>query len=151
MLYRISQLINALDPAEPVAPFALPSTLAALYESMPRAARAHQSAVARDLLSQGFLDPDLIAAALLHDCGKGPLNVAQRAIQVLLLGMPSGVRAAAASRVGWLRRIEEHAGEGARLAAAAGASERTVWLIANHHRRVADFQLRALQAADNRH
>ncbi len=48
--------------------------------------RAHSLRVLAWLRGHGFRDPDLMAAALLHDCGKAAarISVAQRTLKVLL-------------------------------------------------------------------
>lgn len=50
---------------------ALPVAAWGLFEQMPVADRRHAIDVARRLLDAGDDDPDLIAAALLHDVAKG--------------------------------------------------------------------------------
>lgn len=49
----------------------LPSRAAALFETMPVADQRHALDVASQLLASGVTDPDVLAAALLHDAAKG--------------------------------------------------------------------------------
>lgn len=49
----------------------LPEPAVALFESMPVADRRHGLDVAERLIRGGHDDPDLLAAALLHDAAKG--------------------------------------------------------------------------------
>jgi hypothetical protein len=61
-----------VDPGEEaVARRVLPSRALALYEAMPVADRRHALDVVDKLLAAGHDDPDLLAAALLHDAAKG--------------------------------------------------------------------------------
>jgi len=85
-------------------------------------------------------DPDLLAAALLHDAGKAlaSLSVIHRSAAVLL--QAAGGRWMTdldqnASK-GWRKPFwvhQRHAELGAELAEDAGCSEVTVWLIRHHH------------------
>ena len=56
---------------EAVASGLLPPAASRLFASMPVADRRHGLAVADRLLAGGFDDRELLAAALLHDAGKG--------------------------------------------------------------------------------
>jgi hypothetical protein len=49
----------------------LPSRAVALFDAMPVADRRHGLDVAQRLLARGTDDPDVLAAALLHDAAKG--------------------------------------------------------------------------------
>ncbi|MGE5595181.1 MAG: HD domain-containing protein [Hyphomicrobiales bacterium] len=113
----------------------------------------HSAATARWLLDRGYDDPDLIAAALLHDIGKGHQRRFDRVAYVVagklrvasLLGSPGSrfeVRRAIA-------RSLAHSERGVALLRAAGASERVVDLTARHHRPPGDDRVLALlQQAD---
>ena len=118
----------------------LPPAAQAIFTAMSRNDQRHSLTVYRALLERGCADPDMLAAALLHDSGKGggraPLWV--RPPFVLL-------RAFAPGLLRWLARDDaarwrrpfyyawRHADVGADLAAAAGLSERVVLLIRAHH------------------
>ena len=134
----------------------LPPDGQALFATMTRNDQRHSFTVYRALLAQGCEDHELLAAALLHDSGKGggrvPLWV--RPPVVLLRTFAPGL-------LRWLARPEPaptwyrrpfynawyHAGIGADLAAAAGLSERAVLLIRTHH--IPDGPAAALHAVDD--
>jgi len=120
----------------------LPPEGVALFNGMPRYDRRHALSVIHTLQQQGHDDPDLLAAALLHDVGKtgsaaGRLRLWHRVLMVLAgalapelidrLGRESGRP---------LRRAffvqEHHAELGADLALKAGCSQATVELIRRH-------------------
>jgi len=135
----------------------LPPRLRALFCTMPKSEQHHAVKVSRSLEAQGLSDPDLITAALLHDVGKARVRprlwervlvvlgehfVPQRA-DLWSQGAPRGLR-----RGFVIRR--QHPAWGVELAAAAGATPRTLALIRDHHRpNVVDSELVALQAADD--
>ncbi|HEX8035592.1 MAG TPA: hypothetical protein VF510_17165 [Ktedonobacterales bacterium] len=111
-----------------------------LFATMTINDQRHSLTVYRSLLARGCTDHELLAAALLHDSGKGggrvPLWV--RPPMVLLRAFAPGVlRWLARDNVSWWRRpfyaSWRHAAVGADLAAAAGLSERTILLIRTHH------------------
>ena len=118
----------------------------------------HGLTVYHALRSRGCDDSDLLAAALLHDVGKGggrvPLWV--RPPVVLLHDFAPGLlgwltRPPAPGRsVPWWRRAFynswHHAETGAELAAVAGLSDRAVLLIRTHHQ--PDGPAAALHAVD---
>jgi hypothetical protein len=105
----------------------------ALFDSMHRADQRHGSDVVTHLRADGHTDPELLLAALLHDCSKGPTvrlphrvawSLGERygdRVRDLFLPIP-GFRAAFA-------RLGDHAEESASLALAAGCSSRTADLI----------------------
>lgn len=124
--------------------------------------QAHAVRVFDRLTAKGFSNPDLLAAALLHDVGKVryPLKPWERAAGVLAkkffpdrvgqwgLGEPRGWKAGVVV-------AEQHARWGAEMAEAAGASDRVVRLIAHHQDQTAaqlsdqeKVLLTALQAED---
>jgi hypothetical protein len=75
-VHRVGQLVAhvraRVDPAEEaLVERVLPSRAQALFHAMPVADRRHGLDVAQRLLAAGHDDRDLLAAALLHDAGKG--------------------------------------------------------------------------------
>jgi putative nucleotidyltransferase with HDIG domain len=166
--YRIRQFLWAarasVEPereADEALIRALPPGAVGLFRKMPRYDRRHALQVARTLQAQGQTDPDLMAAALLHDVGKttpaaGRLRLWHRVAVVLLLSLAPGLL----ERIGqdrperWRRPFyvqQHHAALGAELARQAGCSPRTVAWIAGHEQAVptGDPALDALRAADN--
>jgi hypothetical protein len=111
-----------------------------LFASMSDSDQHHSLLLYRALCSRGCVDQDMLAAALLHDSGKGagrvqlwvrPLVVLARAFAPMVLSW-----LARDGRSWWRRPFYfacHHAAIGADLAAAAGLSERTVLLIRTHH------------------
>jgi hypothetical protein len=99
-------------------------------------------------------DPQLFAAALLHDCGKGRVALWQRVAHVVLQVVSPGfsARIARETGAGWRRafwRLRYHPDIGARLAADAGADPEVVRLIREQEAPAADGRLALLQAADD--
>ncbi len=63
----------------------LPTAAARVFDAMPRADQRHALDVVARLRSSGQTDTDLLAAALLHDAGKGSrLRLWHRVVAVLL-------------------------------------------------------------------
>ena len=135
-LYRSQQFLHALRPrldpdALGLARSLLGDAQGRLFFAMERRDQRHALAVLRQLRRRGVDDRDLLAAALLHDCGKGAVPVWLRILYVLAPAAvgrfaaegDSGVPAAA-------YRLVNHAELGARLAEEAGCSPTTVRLIA---------------------
>lgn len=159
--YRVWQLWRSLRPrrldASDVA--ILDQTLSqagrALFVTMSANDQRHSLTVYRALRSRGCDDPDLLAAALLHDCGKGggrvPLWV--RPPMVLLRAFAPGLLrwlTREGQRAAWRRPIYaawHHPAIGADLAAQAGLSARAVLLIRTHH--LADGPAAELHAVDD--
>lgn len=139
----------------------LPPGAVSLFREMPRYDRRHALQVARTLQAHGQTDPDMLAAALLHDVGKtapaaGTLRLWHRVAVVLLRALAPGLL----ERIGqdrperWRRPFYvqlHHTALGADLARQAGCSPRTVAWIAGHERTAptGDPALDALRAADN--
>ncbi|GGJ71499.1 HD domain-containing protein [Deinococcus aquiradiocola] len=102
-----------------------------VYLGMDPRDREHAVRVAQAILNaEGRASPDLLAAALLHDCGKQvrPYRVWERVGAGLIPGplcrlLPLGPL--------WVRG--EHPDLGARLLRAAGARPRVVDLVRRHH------------------
>ncbi len=133
----------------------LSPSLLTLFRSMPRGEQLHGVEVCRAVEAMGYRDPDLLAAALLHDVGKrrDPPSPPERAVVVLVEHFAPHLAARLAAREGraWrafrVRRL--HPAWGAAMAEAVGASPRTVALIRHHHDGAVDDPLLApLQAAD---
>ncbi len=133
----------------------------ALYRRMSKADRAHSLRLLRWLQAHGETDPNLLSAALLHDCGKAASRLAvwQRTLKVLLkLVAPAAwQRLARPSQPdGWRYPffvLQTHPRLGAAWAEAAGLDPIIVWLILYHetdpHPGDAHYHLMcALQRAD---
>ncbi len=142
--------------AEALSPAAL-----ALFRRMSNADRAHSLRVYRWLLEHHYEQEDLLAAGLIHDCGKAAARLAvwQRTLKVLFRKLAPGwwrALSAPASSDHWrypFYILAEHARIGAEWAEAAGCSELTCWLIAHHETDLPCHHpryelLRALQNAD---
>jgi putative nucleotidyltransferase with HDIG domain len=167
--YRVQQFIRAAGawfrPEEvdkSLVDCCLPPGAMDLFWAMPRYDRQHAFNVLRALQGQGHTDPDLLAAALLHDAGKtvrqaGRLRLWHRVVVVLMYAFwPSLlVRLGESETRGWRQPFfvqQHHALIGAELARQVGCSPRTVELILHHEDEPGqpnDHLLAALQAADN--
>lgn len=137
-----------------------------LFQSMPRYDRRHGVRVLRRLQERGPQErgpqnPDLLAAALLHDVGKTAgqaqrLRLWHRVAVVLMRAVRPGlVEQVGQDEPGRWRHAfyvqQHHAALGAELAREAGCAEATVELIRRHEESgagVEDPMLAALQAAD---
>jgi hypothetical protein len=116
-----------------------------LFNRLQPSEQGHSLCVLQALQAQGENQPDLLAAALLHDVGKihMPLRLWERVLIVLVHP------AEQTNQTGWRRSFgkfikslqitnkallvaENHAAWGAELAASAGASTLTVSLICRH-------------------
>ena len=98
-------------------------------------------------------DRQLLAAALLHDCGKGRVAVWQRVAHVVLGVAAPGLRLRIANErgAGWRRafwRLLYHPDIGAELAESAGADADVVRIIREQESRHPDERLALFQAAD---
>jgi hypothetical protein len=125
--------------------------------------RQHSLSVLHTLQTRGETHPALLAAALVHDCGKArvPYWLWERAIVVIVTRLAPGraVQWGQGTAQGWRRPFvvsQQHPTWGAEMAAAAGADPLTVELIAIHacmidHPPSNEFEqlLAALQAADD--
>ena len=168
-VYRIHQGLTALWPFAPAPDDALLARWLnpaerRLFRVMTRHDQRHSAHLARRLLDGGATDRDLIAAALLHDVGKagsatapGRVRLTDRVARVLLRRWAPDTlarfnRSPRSRPLRGLYLAEHHAAVGAEVAGAAGASPRTVWLIAHHDDRAAaarDPELRGLHLADD--
>jgi hypothetical protein len=89
-VHRVGQFVShvraRVDPAEEaLVERVLPVPARELFRGMPVADRRHGLDVAQRLVADGHDDPDLLAAALLHDAGKGHrLRLWHRVAGVLL-------------------------------------------------------------------
>ena len=118
----------------------LPPEGRALFFTMSRNDQRHSLTVYRALRERGCADDELLAAALLHDSGKGAGRVpfVVRPLVVLLRAFaPGALRWLARAPRPWFRRpfyyAWRHAEIGADLAAQAGLPARVVTLIRTHH------------------
>lgn len=113
----------------------LPAGAVTLFESMPIADQRHGLDVAEQLLLRGIVDPDLLAAALLHDAAKGHrMRLWHRVSGVLLeAGAPRLLRRLASSHPdSWRYPFHLHLHHGpmsAEAARAVGCSERCAAFI----------------------
>ncbi|HEX6542101.1 MAG TPA: hypothetical protein VF040_10135 [Ktedonobacterales bacterium] len=130
--------LNAADRA--ILDRYLPLPGRALFGTMSRNDQRHSLTVYRALRERGCDDPDMLAAALLHDSGKGGGRVrlwVRPPFVLLRVFAPGVLRWLARDDAAWWRRpfyyAWRHADVGADLAAAAGLSERAVLLIRTHH------------------
>jgi hypothetical protein len=163
LAYRSRQFRRALPiPCRPVADEQLCPHLSAaqivLFRRMQPSEQAHAFQVYERLTAAGHADPDLLAAALLHDAGKAlaPLSLVDRALVVLGEHFfPAAARRWGSGGPRGLRRpfvtAAQHPAWGADLAAAAGASSRICDLIRRHQDVPAadDLLLAALQSVDD--
>ncbi len=136
---HLSQVHELLSPA-----------LSRVFFSMELRDQRHSLEVVLRLRDQGVEDGDLLAAALLHDCGKGEVPVWLRVGHVV---SPSILhRVASVQAGGWrsaAHRLLHHARIGARIAEAAGASEATVRYIAGEVEPHEQANLALLMSADD--
>lgn len=164
-LYRIRQFLRALSarvrPDEwEIVERTLPSEGVALFRRMPKADQRHSLDVLYALRAQGYEEPALWAAALLHDVAKSEgVRLWHRVIMVLLRAVHRDglARIASPNPRSWRHAfllVLEHPQRGAEMAQATGCSPETVELIRRHQdepsspsSRIEEW-LRALRAAD---
>ena len=169
LAYRSHQFWCALFPtrggltSEVLRPYLSPAQQN-LFRRMQPAEQAHAIQVLNHLKAAGFDDPDLLAAALLHDVGKVvvPLSLLERVLIVLGKRLfPDAVHRWGKGTPRGLHRpfvvAARHTDWGAELAAQAGASPLTVELVRRHHAApedqagpAADRLLAALRSADGK-
>lgn len=143
--YRVRQFLSTLfeRPAPELlreARAALEPRLWALFQQLPRAEQAHALQVFQDLRAEGQHQPDLLAAALLHDIGKirAPLSVLEKVAVVITkcLAPELARRWGQGTPAGWRRSYAvaaQHAAWGAEIVRSAGGSSTLAELIARHH------------------
>ena len=139
-MHRVAQFIGHLtarvDPGEVArARRLLPDAAWPLFAAMPTTDRRHALDVAGRLLAAGHADPDLLAAAMLHDAAKGPrMRLWHRVAGVLLQAVAPRALARMASpdERSWrypLHLYLHHAALSAAAAQQAGCSPRTAAFI----------------------
>jgi hypothetical protein len=126
----------------------------ALFESMDRSDRRHGIRVMEHLMTDHHADRDLLAAALLHDCGKGRVPLWLRVAYVAapwFVGRLAGETASGSHRTDSAAyRLVHHAEIGAELARQAGSSEATVRYISGSAAEHEHDKIAVLRAADDR-
>lgn len=117
----------------------LPSPLGELFHQMSLADQVHGLRVLRSLLARGERDPDLIAAALLHDVGKCQvrLRLWERVLIVLATYLAPGRvrRWGDGELTGWQRPFViavRHPAWGAEMVRQASGSQELVTLVLRH-------------------
>ena len=131
----------------------LTEPLMALFEGQHPRDIVHSAETARWLIDRGHLDPDLVAAGLLHDIGKGEQRRFDRTAWVLAGHLRLSSRLAASSSKYEVRRAMArtltHSETGAFALEMAGAPGRVVELTLRHHHAARDDRVLALlQQAD---
>ncbi len=104
----------------------------ALFDGMHVADRRHGLDVAQALRRSGVRDRDVLAAGLLHDCGKGNTGAGPRVAWSLGEAFGPWVVTLARAVPGWSRaldRLRDHAEASASLVEAAGLPPRAVDLV----------------------
>jgi putative nucleotidyltransferase with HDIG domain len=158
------QFFRQLSPAhDPEVDASLESLLSReelqLVNRLTVADRRHLLETHATLHQNGWQNPELLKAALLHDIGKADetarVTLVHRVVKVLLgRFFPGLLRKLASNDGGWLHHglylAVEHPRLGAEMARKAGTSDRTCWLIAHHHDGTIrhDAALLALRDAD---
>jgi hypothetical protein len=153
-LYRLGQVKQQLGFVAPLTASEyqevaswLPASAFALFQTMSPADQQHSLRVCRRLQERGCTERDLLAAALLHDVGKAQgrvpfwtrpaIVIGKRCAPGLLTRLALPPERCAEQHVSrWQRSLSYawwHAEVGAKLAAAAGLSERAVLYIRTHH------------------
>lgn len=150
---HLSARVDAADEARGVA--LLPPAARRLFSDMPVADRRHALDVAARLVAAGQADPDLLAAALLHDVAKGrTMALPYRVAGVVLDAIAPGVlrRMASEDPRSWRYPFHlylRHAELSAQQAERAGCSGRVAGFIRGHVSPRDAMLLAALRAADD--
>jgi len=159
-VHRVGQFVAhvraRVDPSEEaLVERVLPPPAQNLFREMPVADRRHGLDVAHRLLASGHDDRDLLAAALLHDAGKGHrLRLWHRVTGVLLEAVaPGGLRRLASPDPGsWRHPFHiylHHEAISAQMAVSAGCEPRTGSFIRGQPRETDAPLQAALKAADD--
>lgn len=125
-----------------------------IFESMTLRDQQHGIEVCRRVReSSASDDPRLFAAALLHDCGKGRVELWQRVTHVALAASAPWLlhRIATADGTEWRQgfwRLVHHPELGAEMVAQAGGDADVVRMIREQEAARPDARLALLQAAD---
>lgn len=147
---RLARSVRAVDayPDDAWALTHLTPGEARVYRGMDPRDREHACRVTLHLLrDHPAADMELVAAALLHDCGKSirPYRVAER----VLVGLVPTRLARVLPPVGALGIRARHPELGAQLLAHAGARPRVAQLVARHHRPGGDAEAALLHHYDD--
>ena len=159
-MHRVGQFVAhvraRVDPdEEATVERLLPTAAAALFAGMPVADRRHGLDVAARLVATGVDDPDVLAAALLHDAGKGRrVRLWHRVAGVLIEAVsPRALeRLASPNPQSWrfpFHLYARHATISAGLATAAGCTPRVGAFIIGKVSSDDAHLARALKAADD--
>ncbi|MCH7809141.1 MAG: hypothetical protein IH863_01005 [Chloroflexi bacterium] len=137
--YRARQLRRTLAPGITAddlreAESALGGDLYALFAAMQPADQRHCLDVYHRLRNEGQDDPHLLAAALIHDAGKGGeaarrIRTWHRVAYVILGALPPGALDRIARGDGGLARLHHHGEATLQLVRGAGASQRIAALL----------------------
>jgi hypothetical protein len=154
-LYRTRQVFHALFPRVSEVDIAAAESLLsepqrALFRGIEKRDKRHAIEVMRRLGAAGVSDPDLLVAALLHDCGKGSAAVWLRVLHVLAPALV--VRLGRADHQGWrgaAHRLANHVERSVRMAEAAGATAVTLRLISGTVESSECEKLQLLRSADD--
>jgi putative nucleotidyltransferase with HDIG domain len=165
--YRTVQFFRSLSARSKLEDLArtwpfLTESQRSLFLQLPAADQAHSLRVLDCLVESGEKDPDLLAAALLHDIGKTRrhLRLVERVFVVLAQWVaPSWAQASADDQgSAWRQALavyKHHPEWGAEMLKASGASQRLIELVRRHQDRLlvpaseTDRLLLRLQQADN--
>jgi hypothetical protein len=158
-LYRVGQLRRALNPAVTsteldAARNTLGDRLYPLFASMHSADQRHCLDVFEALLAAGHTEPHILAAALLHDCGKGAIagaaiGLRHRIGYVILAPAPPLQRAACRLSPG-LASLRDHGRATVTLVREYGAPPAVIELVEQAEGlRPLDDRGRALKRADD--
>jgi len=159
-VHRVGQFVAhvraRVDPSEEaLVERILPPSAQMLFREMPVADRRHGLDVAHRLLASGHDDRDLLAAALLHDAGKGHrLRLWHRVSGVVLEAVAPGAlrRMASPDPRSWRYPFHiylHHEAISAQMAVSAGCEPRTGSFVRGQPRETDAPLQAALKAADD--